>query len=121
MWTMNGIRIFVQESKAETSQIIPRLQPLNGGTVLQFFGYEDQVRSLDAIVVGDTDRDGLLDLVASGAGTSFTLVGPEGSDGNFFVKKIGYSRIPNICQTLRTDLAEDAPMYNFNLQLYPDI
>lgn len=121
MWTLNGTRIFVQESKTEASQIIPRLQPLNGGTVLQFFGYEDQVRSLSAIIVGDTDRDALLGLVSSGAGSSYSLVTPEGTEGNFYVRKIGYARIPNICQTLRTDLAEDAPMYNIDMQLFPDI
>jgi hypothetical protein len=116
MWQLNGIRIFTQESKSDSSQIIPRLQPLNGGTILQFFGYESQVRSLSAIVVGDTDRDSLLALATTG--TSYNLTGPEGSDGSFYVKKVSYSRIPNICQTLRIDLAEDSPMYNFDIELY---
>lgn len=118
MWKLNNIRIFVQESKQDSNQIIPRLQPLNGGTILQFFGYEDPVRNLTAIVVGDTDRDGLVTLTTTG--NSYALVGPEGSDGNFFVKKASYTRIPNICQTLRTDLAEDSPMYTFDFELYPD-
>ena len=117
-WTINGTRIFVQESTTEGGQIIPRLQPLNGGTILQFFGYEDQVRSLNAYVVGDVDRDALLGLYSTG--TSYSLVTPEGTEGNFFVKKVQYKRIPNICQTLRTDLAEDAPMYIFDFELYPD-
>lgn len=119
MWTLNAIRIFTQESKEDGSQIIPRLQPLNGGTILQFFGYEDQVRNLSALVVGDIDRDALMALYKTGV--SYELIGPEGSDGNYFVKKIGFSRIPNICQTLRTDLAEDSPMYNFSIELYPDL
>jgi hypothetical protein len=119
MWTLNGIRIFTQESKSDAAQIIPRLQPLNGGTILQFFGYDDPVRTLSAIVVGDTDRDALLALAASSS--SYELVGPEGSDGDFFVKKVSYSRTPNICQTMRGDLADDAPVYNFDFELYPDI
>jgi hypothetical protein len=118
-WTLNSIRIFVQESKSDGSQIIPRLQPLNGGTILQFFGYEDQVRLLSALVVGDTDRDSLLGLYSTG--NSYTLVTPEGTEGDFFVKKVSYVRIPNSCQTVRTDLASDSPMYNFNIELYPDI
>jgi len=119
-WTLNGTRIYVQDSKSDGSQIIPRLQPLNGGTILQFFGYEDYIRQLSAIIVGDVDRDALLSLTYSGA-TSVSLVTPEGTEGDFFVKKVSYTRIPNSCQTLRTDLAEDAPMYNVNVELYADI
>lgn len=119
MWTLNSIRIFVQESKTDGAQIIPRLQPLNGGTILQFFGYEDEIRVLNAIIVGDTDRDALKALYKTG--TSYSLVTPEGTEGDFFVKKFSYNRIPNICQTLRGDLASDSPMYTVSLELYPDI
>jgi len=118
-WTLNGTRIYVQESKSEGAQIIPRLQPLNGGTILQFFGYEDQVRMLSAIIVGDTDRNALLGLYSTGL--SYSLVTPEGTEGDFFVKKVTYTRIPNSCQTLRNDLASDSPMYNVSVELYPDI
>jgi hypothetical protein len=59
-WTLGGQRIYVQEDGSEGSQIIPRLQPLDGETVLQFFGYESQIRTLSAIVVGNTKRDALL-------------------------------------------------------------
>ena len=118
-WKLNSTRIFVQESKSDSAQIIPRLQPLNSGTILQFFGWEDEVRVLNAIVVGDTDRDSLRSLYSTA--TSYELETPEGIEGNFFVKKVSYNRIPNVCQTLRTDLASDSPMYNFTLELYPDI
>lgn len=117
MWTLNSIRIFVQESTAEGSQIIPRLQPLSGGTVLQIFGYEDRIHGINAIVVGDTDRDALLALRKTG--NTYTLVSPEGSMGSYYVKKVAYKRIPNLCQTMRPDLAEDAPVYIFDLELYP--
>jgi hypothetical protein len=117
-WTLNSIRIFVQESNADGSQIIPRLQPLSGPTILQIFGYESNVHSLNALVVGDADRDALMALRTTGS--NYTLVSPEGSMGSFLVKKVVYKRIRNICQTLRPDLAEDAPMYNFDLELYPN-
>lgn len=117
MWTLNSIRIFTQESTAEQGQIIPRLQPLSGQTILQFFGYESRVQNINAIVVGNTDRDALLAL--SHTQTAYALVSPEGSMGSYYVRKAAYKRIPNICQTLRTDLAEDAPMYIFDLELYP--
>jgi hypothetical protein len=118
MWILAGIRIFVQESDADGSQIIPRLQPLAGPTILQVFGYESYIHNLGAIVVGDADRDTLMSLTASGV--DFELISPEGSMGDFLIKKMSYKRIPNICQTLRPDLDTDAPMYNFNMELYPN-
>lgn len=116
-WKLNNIRIFVQEHTGDGSQIIPRLQPLSGGTVLQFFGYESLVRSINAYVVGDTDRDALLALRKTGS--SYDLTSPMGDLGNHYVKKAAFKQVRNICQTLRTDLASDAPMYLFDLELYP--
>jgi hypothetical protein len=116
-WTINSIRIFVQESNAEASQILPRLQPISGGTVIQIFGYDSRVNTINAIVVGDTDRDALLALPTTGL--SYALVSPEGSMGSYLVKKIAYKRIPNICQTMRPDLATDSPVYIFDVELYP--
>lgn len=115
-WTLNGIRIFVGESKEDAGQIVPRLQPLSGGTVLQVFGYESDVRTLAAIVVGDTDKDALKALRTTGS--AYALVSPEGSLGSFTVKNISINRVPSICQTLRTDLADDSPVYQAEIQLY---
>lgn len=117
-WTLNNVRIFVQEHASEGGQIIPRLQPLSGGTVLQFFGYESEVKTLNAYVVGDTDRNALLALRKTGS--AYTLESPMGSLGGFYVRKVAFKQIPNICQTLRPDLAEDAPMYIFDFELYPE-
>jgi hypothetical protein len=116
MWSLSGIRTFVGESKEDAGQIVPRLQPLGGGTVLQTFGYESDIRVIQAIVVGDTDKDGLKDLRKSGG--NYTLMSPEGSLGAFLVKKVTVSRIKCICQTLRPDLPEDSPVYNVEIELY---
>lgn len=115
-WTLNGIRIFVQESREEGGQIIPRLQPLDGPTVLQLFGYESTIRTLGAVVVGNTDKDALLALRTTG--TAYTLMSPWGSLGNFYVKSVSAEGVICICQTLRTDLAEDSPVYNVEIQLF---
>ena len=117
MWTLNSIRIFVQENTSDGSQIIPRLQPLSGGTVLQFFGYESESKSINAYVVGDTDKDALMALRKTA--TTYSLVSPMGTLGSYYVKKMSFKQVPNICQTLRPDLAEDAPMYIFDMELYP--
>ena len=117
-WKYNNIRIFVQENTNEGSQIIPRLQPLSGKTVLQYFGYESPVRNINAYVVGDTDKNALEALYKTGS--SYDLTSPMGDLGNFFLHKINAKQIPNVCQTLRIDLASDAPMYLVDLELYPD-
>jgi hypothetical protein len=114
-WSIDGIRIFVSESKEEAGQIVPRLQPLSGGTVLQVFGYESDIRTIGAIVVGDTDKDALKALRTGGTAT---LLSPEGSLGAFTVKNVSINRIPAICQTLRGDLPEDSPVYQAEIQLY---
>jgi len=115
-WSLNSIRIFVNESKEDAAQIVPRLQPLSGGTVLQVFGYESDVRTITGLVVGDTDKNGLKTLRTTGS--SYTLLSPEGSLGSFVVKNVVVNRSPSICQTLRPDLAEDAPVYQVEVQLY---
>ena len=115
-WTLDGIRIFVGESKEDAGQIVPRLQPLSGGTVLQVFGYESDVRTIGAIVVGDTDKDALKALRTTGS--TYTLVSPEGTIGDFIVKNVSVNRVPCICQTLRTDLDADSPVYQVEIQLY---
>lgn len=117
MWTLNGIRIFVQEHTGDGNQIIPRLQPLSGQTVLQFFGYESDVHGINAYVVGNTDLASLKGLRKTA--TAYELVSPEGDLGDFYVKKVAWKRVPNRCQTLRTDLPEDAPMYLVDIEIYP--
>ncbi len=116
-WSLNGIRIFVQENTGDGGAIIPRLQPLSGGTVLQFFGYESEIKNINAHVIGDTDRLALMALRKTN--TAYTLVSPMGTLGTYYVRKATFKQIPNICQTLRPDLAEDAPYYIMDFELYP--
>lgn len=116
-WTLNGTRMYVQEINGDSSQIIPRLQPLSGGTILQIFGYESEVNSIAAVVVGVADKNALMALRKTGL--TYTLVSPEGSLGSYYVKKAAFRRIPNICQTMRPDLATDCEVYNVDLELFP--
>lgn len=116
MWTLGGIRIFAQDLKEEVGQIIPRLQPLSGATVLQIFGYESDIRVISGFVVGKTDKDALKAFTET-AGTK-TLVSPEGSEGSYQVKNVSVQRTKSVCQTLRTDLPEESPVYSVDIQLY---
>jgi hypothetical protein len=96
------------------------LQPLSGATILQVFGYESDIRTLGAVVVGDVDKDAIKTLRTTGSG--YILESPEyplpSGMGDFIVKNVSISRLHSICQTLRPDLDTDAPVYQVELQLY---
>ena len=118
-WTFGGQRIFVQEYTINGSQIIPRLQPLTGGTIYQWFGYETKRVTLAGIVVGTVNKSALMGFYEDGI--SRTLVGPYSINKDCFVKDISVTLLPITCQTLRPDLDDDAPVYNVKLELYEDV
>lgn len=114
-WTYANLRIYVQDDAQNTSQIIPRLQPISAGTVLQKYGYETEIRSLKALVVGYEKAEHIKTLVASGV--AFLLETPYGS-GWYLPKKIAVSQISTICQTIEPALGDDAPVYNLDMELH---
>ena len=115
-WTIGGVRVYAQESTEETGQILPRLQPLDGGTVIQAFGYESTVRQVDAIVVGDTRKNALKAFAQSSTPVAF--VSPEGSLGNVIMRKFSAKRDKTVCQRIDLTLPEIAPVYNISFELY---
>lgn len=118
VWALNNIRIFVQKQEEVDKQVIARLQPLTGGTILQIFGYEDVVQKINGIVVGEADAASLRALTRTG--DSYTLTNYEGTVGDFFVNDVQRTRVQCICQTLRPDLDSDAPVYEVSITLYRD-
>jgi len=118
-WTLGGNRFYVQKHAEATSQIMPRLQPLSGGSQLQVFGYDSTIKTISALVVGDTIKN-VFQGYAKDGGTSHALVSPEGSMGNWIVKDFQPNRIPNVCQTIDTSQAEDAPLYDCEFILWQE-
>jgi hypothetical protein len=116
-WQLGSIRLYVQKSSENNSQILPRLQPLSGGTIIQSFGYDSPIRSITALVVGDTNNNSLK-AFASDSGTAHELVSPEGSLGNFIVKSYNPNRTDSVCQTIDTLQPEEAPVYDVEIELY---
>jgi len=120
MWTFGGVRIFAQDEKDSSSRIIPRLQPLNSGTILQSFGWEDTTKTLTALVVGNTDKEAIQAFIPSGV--SQELVNYDGTIGDFFLKDVSFAiEAATSMQTLRTDLDCYSPVYTTTLELYEDI
>ena len=117
-WYLDTTRIFVNEHVEDAAQIIPRLQPLSGGTVQQLFGYESPTLGVAALVIGSGDARVLRDMTTDAS--LHTLTGPEGVMGDYLVKKINLARIYSICQTMRPDLPEDAEVYEAKIDLYEE-
>lgn len=119
MWQYNGLRIYVQKSSKGASQIMPRLQPLAGGSVLQSFGYDSTVRNVTAVIVGDTIEQALEALSKDG-GLAHAFVSPEGSLGNWILKEYSSNRTESTCQTIDETQPEDSPVYDVELTLWQE-
>ena len=117
-WSFNSIRIYVSKRNGSAKQIIPVLQPLAGGSIFQFYGYETEVDQISGIVVGTTDLRALMALKETA--TSYALNSPEGTIGNFFVKELKFNRLPIVNQDFRPDLACESPVYEVDIDLIPD-
>lgn len=116
-WTLNSIQIVTQDFDEGTKNIISRIQPLSGGTVLHKFGYESTVYTINAIVIGNTDKNGLLALAKTN--TAYTLVTPSGNISNVYVSSVkAKQRLGIISQTVRNDLACDSPVFDVSIEIY---
>jgi hypothetical protein len=118
MWSLNSIRLIVQDNPESNKQIIARLQPVSGGTVLQIFGYEDNILKISAIVVGTTDKESLLGL--SKTGSSYSLVTPYGTS-SYYVSSVSIKqRLGIISQTILIDANHDCedPIFDADIELY---
>jgi hypothetical protein len=117
-WTYNSVRIFVTDKVDDIKQTIARLQPLSGKTVHHTFGYESEVVKISCRVVGTADLASLKAMAKTG--TSYALVGYGVTYGNFYLATIQITYTTTIYQSLRSDLACDAPVYIVEMELYLD-
>jgi len=117
-WLIDSVRIFTQDLKDDDDQIIARLNPLAGGTTLHLFGYDDEITHVSAYIVGLVDKAAIKAMAKDAATHSLTT--PYGGWGDFTVKHASFQLTPMICQTLRTDLPEDSPVFRVELELYRD-
>lgn len=117
-WTLNGIRIYVQEYTDDVKQQIARLQPIENGTILHYFGYEEPIIKINGKVVGKTNADLLRDLTMSGSGIPFVTDLETVTVG---VNSVSRKRDYTIAQTLDETQDCTAPVYTVALELYKEI
>ncbi len=119
-WTLNGIRLYVQEKDNDIEQILARLNPYNGPTILHRWGRESEKLTLNALVLTSGDI-GLLDAMTIDT-TSYAFITPEGAGGNWIVKKLSWSRDKSVRHVFfdRPSVPDDAPLYRVSMELYID-
>ena len=125
MWMIDyTYRVYVQEIEEETGQIIPRLQPVDGKTVMQVFGYESDIINVDMKVVGYTDHDAIKALAKDGSTHYISDVASgiplSGYTKEVYIKSFSSKRNKTLFQTMRDDLDCDAPVFDISLELYYD-
>lgn len=120
-WTISGVRIYVQEYGGDEEALIARLNPRGGGTILHWFGYSDPVVQIEALVLTQSDLDTLKTMKQGN--TAYTIVSPEGGLGDWYVKKVGWSRESSTDHVFfdRPGVARDVPLYRVTLEVYPDV
>jgi len=118
MWYYNNVRIIVQDYSSSDEQIIARLNPIGAGTVLHYFGSEDQIVNLKALVVGTGDFETLRAMKDDQA--EYALQSPWFDNISYGLRSIKFNGMLTNCQTLRPDLPTDAPVFELDLELYRD-
>ena len=117
-WYIESVRIFPQESVKNFEQIIAELNPLAGGSIYHNFGWSEEKRNVNVYIVGLVDDAAIAAMTTTG--TPITLSGPYGAD-DYLLKSAASSQVPFvICQSIRPDLAEDAPVFIVDLELWLD-
>lgn len=119
-WKLSTTRIYVSSIDEEGQQIIARLQPISSGTILHNYGWTKDIIKLSALVATEADKNALKQMTRTGS--SYTLSGPEGVIGNFFVSSVKSARTSSTCISLfdRPSLPSDAPIYKADMELYID-
>lgn len=117
MWTFDGNRIYVTDEEVSSNQIIARLQPLAGTTILHAFGYEAEIFKFTCKVVGTSVLDALKYMRSTGLAYTMQETN-ESFSKNFYLHNLSYKRDKTIWQSI--DPAQDCatPVYTVTLELY---
>jgi hypothetical protein len=114
-WYIDTIRVYVTGEEKSSKRIIARLQPVDGSTILQMFGYESPIHRIECKVVGEANLAALEALVDTDV--AYTVSGYNFSK-DLYISAIQSKRDESVYQTLDTSLACETPVYTVSLELY---
>lgn len=115
-WYLDTTRIYVISLEQTIKQIIPRLQPLANGTVIQIFGYDEIIYQVTCKVVGDTNLASVQGMAATGLSYSFT--GNDSFSATVVVSSVNAKRDEYAYQTIDTAQDCTTPVYTLTMELY---
>jgi hypothetical protein len=114
-WYIDNIKIILTDLDEEDKAIVSKLTPIGGGTVHQYWGWEEEAISLKAYVVGKADKDALLVIERDGSSHEFVGSGFGNADWNnritVFIDDIKWTSTNTQCQTIRSDLPTNSRVY----------
>jgi len=123
-WYLDNTRIYVLDMSVDEKVLIAKLNPLEGGSVYHYWGYEDEQLKIKVYVVGGTDRDEIKDMQRDGATHYLRGSGLIDIDYNFtipvYVSDASWTAVKNLCQNLDNSQASTTPMWEGDITLFWD-
>jgi hypothetical protein len=116
-WTWHGVRIYTIDENDVNKPIVAKLQPLQGGTVIQTYGYENEVIKISCYVVGASNLATLKSDADVQPLVAQALVSDLGTVGNYYLTTLSSKRSHAIRQNLDTSQSNTAPVYQVDLEL----
>lgn len=119
-WKFGTVRVYANQDDSKREQIIARLQPIDAGTILHIWGWEDEIKTFGGMIVTTGDLETLKGYYNTGL--SYTLSSDYGSLGDYFVKNLQYTRTPttNIVLFDRPEISCTDPTFDIVMELYRD-
>lgn len=116
-WALDTTRIYVTEYQEVDKGIIARQHPLAGGTVHQYWGWEEPVLSVRAYVVGLTDKAAIRNMVRDSL--THYLYAPSGFETiTCWVNQATFEALPAGKQSFAIGKECTDQVYVVNLELY---
>lgn len=113
MWYLDSTRIYVREMGGEDQNVWASLTPFSGGSIRQYFGYEDETLKIVGLVAG---WDNLTALKAMAKDSSMhTLSGYGRLYGDYDVSKVVWKAIQTVSHTLTENCYD--PLYEVEVEL----
>lgn len=109
-------RIYVQQHNEAGQRIAARLQPIDTATVIHLFGWDLPIVKIGGVVVGSGDIQWFKELVST---SSHALSGPWGQVAGTVINVSADLR-QSVCQTIRQDLPDTAPVYDVEIEFWRD-
>jgi hypothetical protein len=121
-WYLDTTRIFLTDALEEDKASIARLNPLGGGTIHHYWGWEEPTLKLKAYVVGTTDKNAISDMRKGGDLHNLIGSGFSNSEWNWnlpgYVQNVSWDISKSIAQTLRPDLPCNSIVFIADIEFY---